>query len=597
MYVLGINPTTDGTGTHDPSVVIIEDGDLVFGAEEERFSRDKHARRTFPGSAVRAGLEFCGIELADIDVVSVAWQPREMAKYNLRLALGQEPLRMAYSVVENLKDYQVSLPKIENALAEIGTPVPPIRTHVHHRCHAASAFYPSGFDEALVLTLDGRGERDATVVWRGNGDGLERVRTYEFPNSLGAFFSTVTAYLGYRPNNGEGKVMGLAPYGSRNQEIESRFRELIDTGVDYDVSALDFYGGGAVGKLESLFDRPRRSTRGEFIDWEKDLAHVAQHLLEETVVDIVRTYCRREDTGTVALAGGVALNCKVNKRVSKLDAVDDLFIQPVAHDAGGAIGAGILETDSRDIDEMTTVYWGPEFATSEVTDALEQYKIAYHEPENLEAEIAERIARGELVGWMQGRLEMGPRALGNRSILADPRSVASRERVNEFVKHREQWRPFAPSMLEEAADEYLHDARPAPYMIRTFDVRAEKREEIAAVLHPGDGTTRPQTVREDQNPRYCRLLREFEELTGVPVLLNTSFNDSGEPIVTTPVEAIRDFFSMGLDALAVEDVVLEKSLNPEAEKARDSSGTPSGRTASRTALEAGPEDPHAHRDL
>jgi carbamoyltransferase len=560
MYVLGINPTTAGTGTHDPSAAVFEDGELLFGAEEERFTREKHAERTFPESAIRASLEFCDIGLTDVETVSVAWQPRQMARTDIRLALRRPTLPSAYRIVQSLRNYRTARTRLENHLARIETPVPPIRTHVHHRCHAASAFYPSGFEKALVVTLDGRGERDATVVWRGDSDGLERLRTYSFPNSLGAFYSTVTAYLGYRPNNGEGKIMGLAPYGRRNQEIEHKLRQLVETGVDYDVTALEFHTDGAVGKLESLFDRPRRSTGGAFTDWEKDLAHVTQRLLEETVVDIVRTYCQDQQLSKVALAGGVALNCKMNKRVMELEEVERTFIQPVAHDAGGAVGAGWLEFDAGSVDPMSTVAWGPAYSTADAVRMLDTCKIPYSEPEDIYREVASRLADGELIGWMQGRLEMGPRALGNRSILADPRSTESRDRVNELVKHRERWRPFAPSMLETAAEEYLVDAEPAPYMIKTFDVVEHKREEIAAVLHPGDGTTRPQTVTERQNPRYHALISAFEDLTGVPVVLNTSFNDNGEPIVATPAEAVRDFFSMGLDTLVIEDLLVEKPV-------------------------------------
>jgi len=558
MYVLGINPTTEGTGSHDPGAVILDDGDIVFGAEEERFNRDKHARETFPELAIRAGLEYCDIELADIGAVSIGWEPREKAKYDARLSLEQSPLQSAYYLAEKLKDYKIAPSKIRGNLSDIGTPIPPIQYHAHHRSHAASAFYPSGFDESLVVTLDGRGERDATVVWKGGSNGLDRLKTYDFPNSLGGFYSAVTVFLGYRANNGEGKIMGLAPYGTPNPEIKAKLRTIIETGVDYDMSSLNFHTGGAVGTLESLFDRSRRSTRREFTDWEKDFAHVAQNMLEETVADIVETYCRRENIRKVCLAGGVALNCKMNKRIMELDVVDEIFVQPVAHDAGGALGAGLLSATNPSR-EMSTVYWGPDYATAGITDTLDQYKIERAEPNNLERDIADRLANGELIGWFQGRLEMGPRALGNRSILADPRTIDSRDRVNEFVKHREEWRPFAPSMLEAAADDYLVNAEAAPYMIKTFDVIPEKQDEIAAVLHPADQTTRPQTVREDQNPRYYRLLREFEELTSVPVLLNTSFNDSGEPVVNTPTEAIRDFFSMGLDTLVVEDVVLEKT--------------------------------------
>lgn len=314
----------------------------------------------------------------------------------------------------------------------------------------------------------------------------------------------------------------------------------------------------AANRLEQLFDRPMKEQPTEFTQWEKDLAYAGQKILEEIVVDITETYCRREDVGNVALAGGVALNCKMNKRVLEADAVDDVFIQPVAHDAGLAVGGGMIDWQPDMVPNLSTVYWGPEFSSEAIEELLRINKIEYEKPDELEQRVAEQIADGELVGWFQGRLEMGPRALGNRSILADPRTVESRDRVNRFVKHREGWRPFAPSILESAVDDYLVDGRTAPYMIKTFDTEDSRRDEIEAVIHPGDETTRPQTVREEQNPRYHRLLSEFQDLTGVPVVLNTSFNDSGEPIVAKPQEALKDFYGMGLDVLVLEDLLVEK---------------------------------------
>ncbi len=450
--------------------------------------------------------------------------------------------------------------QIENRLESFGTPLPPIETVPHHRCHAASAFHPSAFDEAVVLTVDAKGEYDSTVVWHATGRRLKRVRTYEHPNSLGLFFATVTEYLGYRMFNGEGKVMGLAPYGDDNPEIESALRELIDTGVDYDVTKLTkrWGTGHGVETLEGVFDRPRHETPGEYGQWEKDLAYTAQKLLEETVVDIAETAVDQFGTANVSIAGGVALNCKLNKRVRESPAVDDVFVQPVAHDAGLALGAGWSRQRPAAVDRQTDVYLGPEYETDEIRSLLETNKLEYAEPDDLERYVAERLAAGDLVGWFQGRMELGPRALGARSILADPRSADSRDRVNRFVKHRETWRPFAPSMLESAADRYLDDGQPAPFMIDAYDVHPEAAAELEAVLHPADDSTRPQTVREDQHPRYHRLIAEFEDITGVPVVLNTSFNDHAEPIVRTPTQALKDFYGMGLDLLAIEDLVVEK---------------------------------------
>jgi len=568
-YVLALKPAVGLYGQHDPSAVLFRDGEIVFGIEEERLSRNKHAVGEFPERSIEACLDHEGIDLTDVDEIRLPYRPELRSRilgHYLRDALSVGGLAAKANAIESVVRSQIvsqffSTRSVERRLAAIDEPVPPIRTMEHHACHAASAFHPSGFDDALVLTIDAKGEYDSTVVWDGTGGGLERVRTYEHPNSLGLFYAVVTEYLGYRMFNGEGKVMGLAPYGERDPEIEAALREVVETGVEYDVTPLTRRWGTdhGVSLLEELFDRPRKKRGGEFDQWERNLAHTAQALLEETVLSITETYCRRFDRSTVALAGGVALNCKMNQCIRDSEVVDGIFVQPAAHDAGLAIGAGYIDQRPADVPEMTTAYLGPSYDTDEIVDLFSVNKIAYELPEEVEPRIAERLADGALVGWFQGRMEIGPRALGNRSILADPRTVESRDRVNEFVKHREGWRPFAPSILEEAAPEYLVGGEPAPFMIQTFDVREEKRRDLEAVLHPADDTTRPQTVRADQNPRYHGLISEFEAITGVPALLNTSFNDNGEPIVTRPSEAIKDFFGMGLDVLVLGDIVVEKA--------------------------------------
>jgi carbamoyltransferase len=409
------------------------------------------------------------------------------------------------------------------------------------------------------LTIDGKGEYDSTVVWRGRPDGVERLRTYEHPNSLGRFYGIVTKYLGYIPNNGEGKIMGLAPYGSKNEEILQTFKEMIETGVDYDVTELTSEGvRRGVEKLESEFDRPQVNNSSGFTQWEKDLAYTTQYLLESIIHDITKHHVTQTGLSNVCLAGGVALNCKMNKRIRECDAVDATFVQPVANDAGTVLGAGWLQQQPSDVDEMKTAYYGPSYSSSEIRNLLKQNKVDYSQPEDLQRYVAEAIADGQLVGWFQGRMEIGPRALGHRSILADPRDEASRDRVNKYVKHREEWRPFAPSILADRAADYFVNAVPSPFMIDTFETKPEKRDEIEAVLHQGDMTTRPQTVTKQDNPRYYRLLSEFEDFTRVPVLLNTSFNDHAEPIVNRPQEAIKDFYGMGLDVLVLGDYIIEK---------------------------------------
>lgn len=568
FYRLTFKPAIGLYGQHDPSVALFEDDQLVFAVEEERLSREKHAVDSFPENAIKACLEYKDLSLGDVDEVVLPYEPSlrwKILPHYVRASLSLDDrlkqfVSLGSTVVTQIRGQLYPTRQIKNELATIGTPVPSIETRPHHACHAASAFHPSGFKEALVLTLDAKGEYDATVVWKGTANGLQRIRTYKHPNSLGLFFAAITEYLGFRMFNGEGKVMGLAPYGRPNRAIETGLRELIDTGLDYDVTDLTKHWGADAGvkELEAVFDRPARTESEEFTQWEKDLAFEAQSLLEKIVLDLTETYCQKLGVSDVALAGGVALNCKLNQRISALDAVDDVFIQPVANDAGLALGAGWYDQAPRAVEPMSDVYFGPSASTAAIKRRLETNKIDYTEPDDLERHIAERLADGALVGWFQGRLELGPRALGNRSILADPRTIASRDRVNKHVKHREEWRPFAPSMLERSAEEYLRRDANAPFMITTADVRDDRVDEMAAVIHPADETTRPQTVREEQNPRYARLLTEFEDLTGIPVLLNTSFNDHGEPIVATPNEAIKDFYGMGLDHLVLEDVVIEK---------------------------------------
>lgn len=577
-YRIGIRPTgTRNYGGHDPSVVIFNGSNLLFAAEEERFTREKHASNTFPKQSLIAGLERVGIELCDVSEILLSYdRTREpylrpflkdhiesqngvlskvgLIKTQIREAI-EDAIEKKYSSSDEI------FHDIRSELRSVGSPVPPIKARIHHNCHAASAFHVSPFDEALVLTIDGRGENESTVVWDANSDGLDRLQSYEYPNSLGRFFGGITKYLGFREKNGEGKVMGLAPYGSPNKKIRSVLLDEIEIGPDYDVTSL-IKGGyeGTVKKLEELFERPRQQTTSEFDDWCKDLAYVVQSILEEIVCSIVSTNLPKVNTGNVGLAGGVALNCKMNKKVMEVDDVDEVFIQPAAHDAGVALGAVLLELEPDSVSEMESVYSGTEYPMPEIREILNRNKIYYEEPDELEKEIAKYIADGKIIGWYQNRMEFGPRALGNRSILADPRSIKSRDKVNKYVKHREEWRPFAPSLLEEHAGEFLKDYESSSFMIKTFNTTKKATDSIPAVLHPADNTTRPQTVSKEVNERYWNLISEFSKITGVPVLLNTSFNDHGEPIVENPKDALRSFYGMGLDILVLGDYVIKKEV-------------------------------------
>jgi carbamoyltransferase len=532
-YTLAVNPAVDGFGSRDPSAVLFADADLAFAVEEERLVRRKHAPGTFPRRAIEACLDHAGIGLGDVDLVVVPWRP-------------------GGSRTRNARPDDVDVGPIGEHLARIGGPVPRIEAYNHHRSHAASAFLPAGFDRALVVTVDGRGAHDATVAWEGRGRELRRLRTYEPPNSLGFLYATVAAYLGHGAFGGEGRVMGLAGYGEADAAPGERLRTVVESGVDYDVTGL--VGEGVptgVARLAELLDRPRGRAADPSDRQATNLAAAAQSYLETTVSSIVETYRARLGTDAVCLAGGVALNCALHRRIAALPGVDRLFVQPVASDAGAPLGAGQLATGGR-IDPRT-LYWGSSSDADRIDHLLERRGIDAERPDDLAGRVADLLADGAIVGRFRGRAAMGPRALGNRSVLADPRSARTRDRLNAFVKRREAWRPLAPSLRAGAADAYLRPPDPAPYMIRTVDVPAARRATIPAAIHPGDGTTRPQTVSERQNPAFHRLLRAFESRTGVPALVNTSFNDRGEPIVATPRGALDTFRATGMDALVLGD--------------------------------------------
>jgi len=353
MYVLSFKPCTHGFGSHDPSAALFNDGELVFAVEEERYTREKHAG-TFPTNAINACLDAEDLSLSDVDRIVLPYIPRHRnkiwkSKWKRAVAEPDSVMDKLGSLNWRLKDTIQSQFFAERAvrekLSEIGTPLPKIEQKSHHECHAASAFYPTDYDEALVLTVDGSGEYDTTVVWKGDETGLTRHKTFENPNSLGHLYGAVTDFLGFRPLNGEGKVMGLAPYGGPNEEIESALRSVIDTTAEYDVTEITGERDMGVGRLERLFGRSAKATPTEFTDWEKDLAYVTQSLLEEIVTNVLRRYVHELDIRTVCLAGGVALNCKLNQVVEQAPFVDELFIQPVANDAGLALGGGFRDDD------------------------------------------------------------------------------------------------------------------------------------------------------------------------------------------------------------------------------------------------------------
>jgi carbamoyltransferase len=580
-YLLSFKPVvTSNIPDHDPSAVISKNGKIIAGVEEERLVRIKHARGFFPVRSIAFCLKKAMIKFADINRIIIPEDPDHFRKnfYSLKilkrlrykLALKREnreeltiPNLLSYYLSNRKKSRRQILMYLKHFFGD--QKYPEIDFLDHHLCHAASCLYPSGFNNASILTIDGEGDFDSTVIWNWNGENIEREISWKIDNSLGYFYGAFTIFLGYRIFNGETKIMGLAPYGEKNTDILNVFEEIIKTSLDgYDVSEITipmlFGRSVVIRRIEDLFGVKRRIPNERFSKEHKDLAYAVQYYLEKIGTNLVKQTIEITGNHNVCLSGGVALNCKMNKKIMELPEVKRVFIQPVAHDAGLALGA-VLEASKKNghnvLFKMTHNYFGPEYTDSSIIRILEDQKNNFSKIKNLRM-IAHALADGKFVGWFQGRMEMGPRALGNRSILLDPRRNDLKDSLNEFVKHREKWRPYAPSILEDFADEIIENYNFAPFMIKTFDVNKKYRKDIEAVLHPTDKTTRPHVVYKDANPRYYNLIKEFWKITGVPLVLNTSFNDHGEPIVCSPQDALKTFNGTGLDLLVLEDYIIQK---------------------------------------
>jgi carbamoyltransferase len=582
---------------HDSAAALIEDGRIVAAAQEERFSRKKHDSR-FPENAVRFCLSEVTGGLAGIDRVVFYDKPflkfeRLVETYLAFAPRGFKSFRMAIPLWLReklfLKDLlQKELERIDGAGGWNGE----LLFSEHHLSHAASAFFPSPFDEALILTMDGVGEWATTSAAIGTGHGIEVRKEIHFPHSLGLLYSAFTYYTGFKVNSGEYKVMGLAPYGEPKY-VNKILEHLVDVKPDgsfkLDLSYFDYCTGLTMtnGRFDALFGGPARKPEELLTQRHMDLAASIQAVTDEVVLRLTRSLCEETGIGNLCLAGGVALNCVANGKVLRDGHVRQLYIQPAAGDAGGALGAALVgyymqlgQERRANGDAMRGAYLGPTYAQEDIEARLARCNARFVtlEDEALVATSAEDLAQGKALGWFQGRMEFGPRALGNRSILGDPRSPTMQKTLNLKVKYRESFRPFAPSVLRERVSDWFELEGDSPYMLLVADVVKSRRREmtaeerrlfgidklnvlrsdIPAVTHL-DYSARIQTVHSDTNPRYYALLRAFERKTGCPVLVNTSFNVRGEPIVCTPEDAFRCFMGTELDSLAVGNCYLRKA--------------------------------------
>jgi carbamoyltransferase len=595
MKILGISAFY-----HDAAAALVVDGRIIAAAQEERFTRKKHDSG-FPLNAIRFCLEFAKLQPADLDQVAFYDKPflkfeRLLETYLAFAPRGFTSFRQALPVWLKEKLFQKNL--LSKALCgALGDDVDwhsKLLFSEHHLSHAASAFYPSPFESAAILTMDGVGEWTTTSLAMGNGKDLQVMREIHFPHSLGLLYSAFTYYTGFKVNSGEYKVMGLAPYGEPKyvQQIRDHLIDIKEDGsfrlnLDY----FEYCTGLTMtnAHFDQLFGAPPRKPESLLTQRDMDLAASIQVVTEEVMMKLARSIAAETGQRNLCLAGGVALNCVANGKILRDHSFDRMWLQPAAGDAGGAIGAALAayhlhgRHDRRPPvsgDAMRGGYLGPEYSNSEIIERLVKAGAIFEvlDQDTLIEAAARALAEGQALGWHQGRMEFGPRALGARSILGDPRSPAMQRTLNLKVKYRESFRPFAPSVLREDVSDWFELDDDSPYMLLVADVHerhripmteAQKalfgieklnvpRSTIPAVTHV-DYSARIQTVHEDTNPLYYRLIKRFKALTGCPVLVNTSFNVRGEPIVCTPEDSFRCFMGTDIDALAIGSCFLKKT--------------------------------------
>jgi len=555
MKILGINAVY-----HESSAALVIDGNLVAACEEERFTRIKHGKEArvdnphqLPEQAIHFCLDYAGLRPGDLDRVAYSFDP-QLRRAEFRPEWWPDP-RWEVEFLRRLDQVADVASKIlGRKLGRVLKFVP------HHLAHAASAYYPSGFGPAAILVVDGIGEAACSTLLRGDGKQIQTIETFSFPHSLGFLWEQASVHLGFSAYDAS-KVMGLAAYG--DPEVFSReFSTIIRVSEDgYAVDPVAFgFPSFEPKAFENLFG-PKRELGAEILPRHMHLAAALQAVTNAAVIALVRRLERKVGLKHLCVAGGVALNCVTNDLIQRETGYTDIFIPSAPHDAGTAVGAALSvhcsERATSQPPRDTTPYLGPQFGEREILAAVKAAGLTPKRTKDAARDAADMIADGNIVAWFQGRMEFGPRALGNRSLLADPRRPDTRALLNRRVKHREDFRPFAPSVLEEHADEWFEVGAPSAsheYMLFACPTKAGRRERIPAVIHE-DGTARVQVVRKKANPRFHDLISRFNARTGVPIVLNTSFNDS-EPIVCTPAHAIHTFRNTGIDALFMGDIYL-----------------------------------------
>ena len=574
MYILGINAFHGGA-----SAAILKDGQLIAAVEDERFRRQKYWAG-FPSESIKFCLEQAGITAYDLDHVAISRDPSAHLGQKALFALRKRP---SFAAIKDRVSNMGAVKDVKGHLCQsLGLDASAVKAEFHrvehHRAHMASAFFVSPFQDAAVLSIDGMGDFVSTMVGTGNANKIEVADQVLFPHSLGIFFTALTQWLGFHNYGDEGKVQGLAPYGEPKymDEMHKMVRLLPNGGFELDLKYFVHHAEGAsmtwddgsptMGMLyspevEKLLGAARVS-RSEYTQKHYDVAASMQKMLEDAEFHIVRDAAKRTGKKALCLAGGVALNSSFNGKILPETDFTDIFIQPASGDAGTSVGAAFyvhnqILGNPRSF-EMKHSYTGPSYSNAQIETILQTRNLSYQtlSDEELAPQTATLINEANVVGWFQGAAEWGPRALGNRSIVANPRRADMKEILNARIKHREMFRPFAPSILGEATGDYFEQSYPDPFMVKVYKIREEKQKEIPAVTHV-DGTGRLQTVERDVNERYYDLIKAFGEQSGTPVILNTSFNDN-EPIVCNPDEAINCFERTHMDAIVLGNFLIKK---------------------------------------
>ncbi len=607
MNILGISAFY-----HDSAACLIQDGRIVAAAQEERFTRKKHDEG-FPVHATTYCLELAGLSIDELDAIVFYDKPFLKFERLLETYLSFAPkgIRSFITAIPVWLKEKMFLKKlIYDELKKVGEYEKEevnLLFPEHHLSHAASAFYPSKYEEAAILTIDGVGEWATASICHGKGKEITILKELQFPHSLGLLYSAFTYFLGFKVNSGEYKLMGLAPYGNPDSKLLEEYitkikEELVDIREDGSIWLNQEYFSYATGlrmvndkKWEALFGFPKREGEGELQQHEADLALAIQKVTEEIVVKMATHAKELTGAKAICMAGGVALNCVANGKLQNEGIFEEVYIQPAAGDAGGAVGAALAalhiyfdeEREPQSPDSMQGAYLGPEFHSIDVERALRKFKPKYTllDEKELYPKVAEILDDGNVVGWFQGRMEFGPRALGGRSIIADPRRTDMQKKLNLKIKYRESFRPFAPSVLAEEVSTYFEMESDSPYMLLVQPVKEEireklpegynamplreklavKRSEFPAITHI-DFSARIQTVHKETNPEYWNLISAFKERTGCGMVVNTSFNVRGEPIVCTPEDAYRCFMNTEMDYLVIGEYVFAKSEQPDWDK-------------------------------